>query len=270
MSSDGICLIKPEYILEDQKRELILECVSVKDKEEIENEEQASAVEEPQEKRSRLSKRERKKLQGQNKARPVFRQNKEKELCNSLININEGEPVPKCSKTKCFFMHDVQEYLQSKPKDIGEECYNYKTTGFCVRGLTCRFGKQHLTPEGYNIKDEKTQNAFKEIGLHTRNNLTHELQNSLRKRTYDFKFAEKIVRFNDLQKKNTSGCVTDEDIIKILNRDKPQLDWKNKLLLSPLTTVGNLPFRRICKEFGADITCGEMAMCSSLLQGLRL
>lgn len=42
---------------------------------------------------------------------------------------------------------------------------------------------------------------------------------------------------------------------------------KGKLVLAPLTKGGNVPFRRLCTHFGAEVTLSEMAFSKPLLKG---
>lgn len=89
--------------------------------------------------------------------------NREANLCRSLYNgPNSGE---KCPYEKCKFVHDLERYFAEKPADIGLVCPVYSTKGFCPRGLTCRFAKNHVDENQNNCKqdwyDEATANDSK-------------------------------------------------------------------------------------------------------------
>ncbi len=189
---------------------------------------------------------------------------------------------------KCKFSHDVDAYVKSKAPDLPGTCTFVNREGGCPYGVKCRYLGSHdgnaKEAEGETVALEPPKTVVAEMNFFDR-----DVMKRLRKKTYDFSRANTIVRDVLGQKTEDGGgddaggddagesaakrakkddeCTDTGAFTKTRPCEKKQIDFKDKLYLAPLTTVGNLPFRRLCKTLGADVTCGEMALATNLLQG---
>lgn len=203
-----------------------------------------------------------------------------------------------------YKIHQVHQDEYFDPES--RPCFIYSSYGRCQFGAACLFAKSHSVlfedqRRAYNLMDHNKWSlggGRDDFLTRSSNRLDSNIQHKLRKKNYDFKLVSKAMtalyradvesKPNDDSEETKEECIESEDgaankvpdvqqqrIGAVLvdefrsGRDyaRKNVDFKNKLFLAPLTTVGNLPFRRLCKKLLCDITAAEMSLCSSLLNG---
>ena len=152
---------------------------------------------------------------------------------------------------------------------------------YCNFGIMCRLGSCHLNMStGQNLcrvipstlandewaaatesdtvnEDESQKLKPQKLNQQSvKNILSKDTQIKLRKNQYPF-----ICKRHFEQKSES------KNVPALPPKERKLIDFRDKVYVAPLTTVGNLPFRRIMKHYGADITCGEMALADQLLMG---